>query len=72
MFLFHMLVSALTNETIKLSNKLLNKVDYDFSNDEITITSIKKSNAFSHLVDYIISKNKKAEELEVEKKGHSL
>ena len=69
---FHMLISALTNQTIKLSNKLLNKKDYDFSNNEVTITSIKKSNAFSHLIDYIISKKTKTKELEEQKKGTSL
>ena len=71
--LVHLLISVITNQTIKLSNRLLNKKDYDFSNDEVTIKSIKKTNAFSHLIDFIISKRKKGKELEEEnKKGKSL
>ena len=42
-------------------------------NDEVTIKSIKKTNAFSHLIDFIISKRKKGKKLEEEnKKGKSL
>lgn len=69
---FHMLVAGVINQTLKLSNKIMNKKDYDFSSDKVTITSIKKSNAFSHLIDFIILKKDSQKELEEKKKGDTL
>lgn len=69
---FHMLIAAITNQTIKLSNKIMNKRDYDFSGDEVTITSIKKTNAFSHLIDFIISKKEPTKTIEDKEKGNTL
>ena len=36
----------------------INKTEYDFTNENVTISSIKKTNAFSHLIDFIISISK--------------
>ena len=68
---FHMLVAAITNQTIKLTNKLVNKTEYDFTNENVTISSIKKSNALSKLISFVLSKKEPIKDLE-EKKGKQL
>jgi hypothetical protein len=70
---FHMLLAALINQSFKLTNKIMNKKEFDFTSDEITIKTIKKTNSLSHLIDFIIAKKPNQKELEEEiKKGESL
>ena len=43
----------------------------DFTDDTIKITSIKKSNALSHIINFFIAKKDKQLELEEVQKGKS-
>jgi hypothetical protein len=66
--LFHLLSKVIMKQTIKISNKLIDKQQMDFKDDNIKIVSIKRSNAISHLIDFVISKQNLNKGL-IEEKG---
>lgn len=66
--LFHLLSKVIMKQTIKISNKLIDKQQMEFKDDNIKIVSIKRSNAISHLIDFVISKQNLNKGL-IEEKG---
>ena len=68
--LLQLMANVIMKQSIKISNKLINKQQMDFDNDEVKIVSVKKSNTISHLIDYIISKTNPDKQLK-ETKGKS-
>ena len=67
--MFQMLGILMMKYIIKLTNSLYNKKEMNFTDDKIKITSIKKSNAISQLIDFIISKTTPKKKLEEPEKG---
>ena len=65
--LVHIILKVIMKETIKMSNRLINKQQMDFEDDSIKIISIKRSNSISHLIDFILSS--KSQEKEIQQKG---
>ena len=65
--LFHLISKVIMKETIKISNKLMNKQQMDFEDENIKIVSIKRSDAISHIIDFLISKTPEQKVLEEEK-----
>lgn len=59
-----MILGVIMKQTIKLSNSIMNKQEMDFTDDEIKITSIKKSSSLNILIDFIIQKKEPEKELE--------
>lgn len=69
----HWIVSVMFNTSVKLTNKIMNKKEFDFTSDKITIKTIKKTSSLSPLINFIISKKPKQKELDEEKKkGESI
>lgn len=68
---FQLLIGLVMKETIKITNSLINKKEMDFTDDTIKITSIKKSNALSQIINFFIAKKDKQLELEEVQKGKS-
>ena len=62
------MANVIMKQSIKISNKIINKQQMNFQDDTIKIVSIKKSNSISHLIDYLLTKTSKTKELE-ETKG---
>ena len=67
LIIVHWLISIMFNTSVKLTNKIMNKKAFDFTTDELTIKTIKKTSSLTPLIDFIISKQKKAKTLEEEK-----
>ena len=68
--LLHIILRITMKQILKLSNSIMNKQEMDFNDDEITITSIKKSSSLNALINFIIQKKEPVKELE-EVKGKS-
>lgn len=66
-----MIFSVVMKQMIKLSNNLINKQEMDFNDDTITITSVKKSNAISRLIDFLTLKKSQEKILDEPTKGKS-
>lgn len=66
LIILHWIISIMFNASVKLTNKIMNKKEFDFTTDDCTIKTIKKTSSLTTLIDFIISKQKKAKTLEEE------